>query len=316
MTMALRLVLFTVLALSSARAQAQDSLERIRQLYVGADYDGVLAELDRLPPASVVGEELERDHYRAMALIAVGRTPEAHAAIERILLADPAYEPGEEEAAPRIRIAFSDVRRRVLPQLARSLYGEGKAAFDRKDVAQALPAFERALTVIDLLPAGEPGMADLRTLATGFLQLSRASSTAAGPVPTGSAGNAETPTAVATGGATSLPATATEAELSGPPASPPDAAVAADAITDPVALLQELPPWNPGKNELRPFSGIIEVDIDEHGDVAAARMISPVHPVYDPVLLAKARQWKYEPARRGGVAVKSTKRISVALHPY
>ena len=315
--MALRLVLITVLALLSSRAQAQDSLDRIRQLYVGADYDGVLAELDRLPPASMVGEELERDHYRAMALIAVGRTPEAHAAIERILLADPAYEPGEEEAAPRIRIAFSDVRRRVLPQLARSLYGEGKAAFDRQDVAQALPAFERALTVIDLLPAGEPGMADLRTLAAGFLQLSRASSTAAGPVPTGSAGNVATPSAIATAGsATPPPATATEAELSAPSTSPPEVPVAAVTITDPVAVLQELPSWNPGKNDLRPFSGIVEVDIDEHGDVVAARIITSVHPVYDPVLLAKARQWKYEPARRDGVAVKSTKRISVALHPY
>ena len=155
-------------------------------------------------------EQLERDRYRAMTLIALGRTPEAHAAIERILLADPGYEPGEEEAAPRIRIAFSDVRRRVLPQMARSLYSEGKAAFDRKDTAKAVPAFERTLIVIDLLPAGEPGMADLRTLASGFLQLTRASSTATEPMPTGSAGIGSMPAAVATGGGkTPPPATIT-----------------------------------------------------------------------------------------------------------
>ena len=45
-------------------------------------------------------------------------------------------------------------------------------------------------------------------------------------------------------------------------------------------------------------------------------MINAVHPMYDPPLLAAARQWKYEPARRAGVAVKSSKRISVVLHPY
>ena len=189
--MPLRLVLVTLLAHSSSQALAQDSVRHVQQLYVEADYDGALAELDRLPPATIAGEQLERDRYRAMALIALGRTPEAHAAIERILLADPRYELSDEEAAPRIRMAFNEVRRRVLPQMARSLYSEGKGAFDRQDLAQALPAFERALIVIDLLPAGEPGIADLRTLVAGFLQLSRAG--AAEPTPTGSAGTAPAP---------------------------------------------------------------------------------------------------------------------------
>jgi hypothetical protein len=45
-------------------------------------------------------------------------------------------------------------------------------------------------------------------------------------------------------------------------------------------------------------------------------MINAVHPTYDLELLTAARLWKYEPARRNGVAVKSSKRISVVLHPY
>ena len=76
------------------------------------------------------------------------------------------------------------------------------------------------------------------------------------------------------------------------------------------------PPWKPTRNEQQQFSGIIEVDIDEHGDVVAARMINAVHPMYDPELLTAARLWKYEPARRGGAAVKSSKRVAVVLHPY
>ena len=350
--MALRVVLVTVLALWSPSALAQDGFDRVRQLYVAADYDGTLTELDRLPPATAAGEQLERDRYRAMALIALGRTPEAHSAIERILLADPTYEPGEEEAAPRIRIAFSDVRRRVLPQMARSLYSEGKGAFDRKDMAKALPAFERALVVIDLLPAGEPGMADLRTLTSGFLQLSRTSSTATEPVPTGSAGSGSTPSVVATGGGNAPPATApgtvpSSAGSPAPPAPPPvteptsvpapDSASTTEAaapleaeasassetppvppiaIVEPVTVRQDLPPWQPARNEQQQFSGIVEVDIDEHGDVVAARMLDAVHPMYDPQLLAAARLWKYEPARRAGAAVKSSKRVAVVLHPY
>ena len=51
----------------------------------------------------------------------------------------PRYELSDEEAAPRIRLAFHDVRRRVLPQMARSLYSDGKAAFDRKDWPRPCP---------------------------------------------------------------------------------------------------------------------------------------------------------------------------------
>ena len=87
------------------------------------------------------------------------------------------------------------------------------------------------------------------------------------------------------------------------------------AVIEPVTVRQDLPPWIPPKNEQQQFSGIIEVDIDEHGDVVAARMINAVHPMYDPQLLEAARRWKYEPARRSGVAVRSSKRVSVVLHP-
>lgn len=361
--MVLRSVMVALLTLASARAFAQDGLDRVRQLYASADYEGAIAELDRLP-AAVQDEQLERERYRAMTLIALGRTPEAHAAIERIVLANPRYELSDEEAAPRIRLAFHEVRQRVLPLMVRSLYSEGKAAFDRKELEEASSAFERALATIDLMPAGEPGMADLRTLSAGFLALSRAAAAAAAPAPTGTAGTTPVPAPAATSGTSAASAVATDAPTSespapaseptspsaapsAPPASadtpaptsppapaspaapapaaPASSAAASSAapssapmtMTEPTALRQVLPPWKPGRNGQQPvFSGIIEVDIDEKGDVSAARMINAVHPSYDPFLLAAARDWKYDPARRGGLPVKSSKRVSVVLHSY
>ena len=226
--------------------------------------------------------------------------------------------------------------------MARSLYSEGKDAYDRKDMAKALPAFERALMVIDLLPAGEPGMADLRTLASGFLQLSRASVDGSRAYADRVGGSGSTPAAVATGGGKTLAARpqrpghcrqpdrlhrpriavtepascvgappetssttaagiaaggAAEAELSASSASRHRAGPHRLPSSEPVTLRQELPPWKPQRNEQQQFSGIVELDIDEHGDVVAARMIDAVHPMYDLQLLAAARLWKYEPAR-------------------
>jgi hypothetical protein len=365
MTMVLRAVMVVVLTLWSAPASAQDGLDRVRELYVSADYEGAMAELDRMPAARAQDQQLERDRYRAMTLIALGRTPEAHAAIERILLANPRYELTAEDAAPRIRLAFSEVRQRVLPLMARTLYNVAKSAFDRRELEKAGSDFERAIAVIDLIPAGEPGMADLRVLATGFLQLSRAAAAPAEPTPTGTAGTSLAAPAATSGtdasapeteapprvpeapapegtsesttmGAatspsappTSTPASGSVAEASSEPASssappsaepsPPDPeAIAQLTMTAPVTLRQVLPPWNPSRNERQPaFSGTIEVDIDEKGEVSAARMIDAVHPNYDPVLLAAARDWKYEPARRAGVPVKSAKRVSVVLRSY
>jgi hypothetical protein len=360
--MALLRVLVAVLVVTTCSPLfAQDSLSGVRQSYVNADYEATLVELDRLPPTTDEAEQLERDRYRAMTLIALGRTPEAQEAIERILLVNPRYELSEEEAAPRIRHAFDEVRLRVLPRLARSLYEEGRASFDRKEMAKAQPTLEQALAVLDLLPPDEPGTADLRTLVSGFLQLSRASISAAPgaaltqpegvaspgpptPVPVATSGasppDSVAPAAVAPAGSPAAPSTtaATTAPGEVPPstaetpaetnatAAPstttdgtPPAMPAADTAldTEPVALHQVFPEWSPPRNQSQPvFSGIVEVEIDEAGDVVSARMINAVHPLYDQQLLEAAKDWKYDPARRAGRPVKSSKRVSVILRPF
>jgi len=293
------LILVWLLLACTAEAATQESLDSVRQLYASADYEATLAAIGRLDVAVPAAEAIEVDRYRAMCLIALGRTDEADAAIERIALADPRYEPDAEEAAPRVRAAFKTVRRRVLPGIARTRYAEGKAAYDRQAFADAIPLLESALDIILNLPDTEPGMADLRTLAAGFIDLSRAS-----------LARAEAEAEAEAKAAASAAAARQAAEAVPPPPPPPP--------TEPVVLQQTLPPWNPstfGSQNTADFRGTVEVDIDERGNVLGSRIIESIHPAYDPVLLQSALTWKYEPARVDGTPIKSSKRVEVVLRP-
>ena len=86
-----------------------------------------------------------------------------------------------------------------------------------------------------------------------------------------------------------------------------------------MAIEQVLPPWNPGwfgTQFLSEYRGVVEVSIDEAGAVVSARIAEPVHPLYDVQLLEAATHWRYEPARRGGKPVASSKSVEVVLKPH
>jgi TonB family protein len=185
------------------------------------------------------------------------------------------------------------------------LYVEGRAAYDRREHQAAVAAFERAIGIVDSLESGDAALNDLRTVASGFVDLSRA---AMAPPPPPAP-----PAADATAAAT--PAGPT------PPDKAPSAAAqrrSNPAPTPPVALQQVMPPWNPasfGSQFQSEFRGAIEVTIDEAGGVREARVIEPIHPVYDPQLLEAAKAWRYEPARLDGQPIVSVKRVDVVLRP-
>ena len=86
--------------------------------------------------------------------------------------------PGEADASPRVRAAFTDVRKRLLPEIRPTRYTAAKAAFDRKDYAAAEPKFRELLALLERSADGRPA-ADLRMLAIGFLDLSVAAAGAA-----------------------------------------------------------------------------------------------------------------------------------------
>ncbi len=184
--------------------------------------------------------------------------------------------------------AAQDAVSQVRELYAAAAYEDALSAVDRLKAETLAPALEldryQALCLID----------DLRMLAVGFLDLSRASIPAATPAEVKAA---DEPTPPVRGGSTSG-------------GSPPS--------SDPIAIRQDLPPWSvtlvrsPYAAE---FRGAIEVEIDERGEVVGASIVDSIHPSYDPVLLKAAQSWKYEPARRLGNPVKARKRVDVVLRP-
>src|SRR5687768_18525669 len=131
MTSTIRCTL-AILLLSSASAAAQDSLDPVRTLYASAEYEEALAAIGRLKSNADLGGVVEIDRYRALCLIALGRSAEADQAIETTVTLDPLYQPAAADASPRVRAAFAAVRHRVLPTVVRNLYAAAKAAYDRK----------------------------------------------------------------------------------------------------------------------------------------------------------------------------------------
>ena len=304
------LACLALVAATAGPAAAQPNpLVAARELYASARYDEALAMLNGLPAtsASSTAERKYVEQYRSLCLLALGRGNEAEQAIAAVVTVDPSYHPSEAEASPRVRAAFTDVRRRLLPEIARSRYADAKASFERKDFPQAEQQFRSLLALIDDPDMGGR-LVDLRVLVAGFLDLSAASAPPPPPAPV------------------SEPAKAGEAPVPPPSpnaARPPDPSRGPTAdrifngddsgITAPVALKQDLPrvpAQLAGKTRDR---GLLEIVIDEQGRVINATIRSPLHPVYDSQLLVAARDWKYRPAMMNGQPVKFRKMIQVAV---
>jgi hypothetical protein len=302
--MQLRLLTFC-LAMSCGVATAaagpnddlSQSLTLARELYGAAEYEHALGVLDRVresaPAASVDVATVEQ--YRAFCLMALGRAPEAEQAMTTMVLSNPVFTPDDNAMSPRIRSAFRSVRARTLPVAIQRQYDAAKAAFDRRDFAIAAVGFSGVLRLMDdadVRPAaGSPPLSDLKTLASGFRDLSvSASAPAAAPQATA---------AVAPPAATA-------------PSRVPAVFTSDDAdVVMPVADKQVLPPF-PAEMQMA-NRGLLELLIDERGFVESAAMRMPISPRYDRMVLDAARTWRYRPATRGGVPVKFRKTIQIAI---
>jgi hypothetical protein len=285
-----------LLLITAPPLTAQDPLTTARDLYASARYDEALAALDTLRigegmavrPADVRALE----QYRSLCLLALGRASEAEEAIGNVVAVDPFYHPAETEAAPRVRAAFHDVRRRMLPEIAAERYAIAKATFDRKEYAGAADQFAKVLTLLED-PDMEGRLADLRTLASGFLELSTVSVPAPEPEPEPEP----------------------EAVLAGPPvpAIPRIYAAEEPGVIPPETIRQELPRVPSSLIMIVRQSGILELLVDEKGRVEAATIRGSVHPIYDSMLIAAAAEWRYRPATLNGEPVKFRKRIQVSV---
>jgi hypothetical protein len=288
---------------SAAVMAADDSLAAARTLYASAAYEDALALLERLPK-DASSDAFTVHQYRAFCLLALGRTSEAQSAIEAVIAADPLYRPSDGEVSPRVRTAFTEVRRRLLPSIVQQQYAQAKSAFERKEFADSAKGFTRVLKVLadpDLATAAsQPPLSDLRTLAGGFQELS---AQAAAPPPLATVAAAPPPPA--------LPPQVME------PARPRLDLQVYDAtnpkVVPPLVLRQELPPYNvrvPGVT-----SGSMEVVIDERGMVERATIKTSVNPMYDRLAVSAARNWRYQAASIDGTPVKYRKVIQITIKP-
>jgi TonB family protein len=281
-------------------AAGQETLARAKDLYGLASYEEALAVLNRLHETASPAVSGEVAGYQVLCLLALGRTDEADKAIEALVKADPLYRPSESIMSPRTRGRFDAVRLGLLPGIAQETYDKAKAAFDRKELPVALAEFDRVIALLD-----EPGladvqnMADLRRLAIGFRDLSKASVAEVPSSPAAAASKVTAPTTAA------------------PPAPDPTRTYTGEdpGVVPPIVVSRRTPVWTP-RNEIekrREFRGLLDLLINEAGDVTSAALSKSVHVTYDVQLLDMARTWKFRPAMKDGVPVKYRMTIEIRL---
>jgi tetratricopeptide (TPR) repeat protein len=289
-TTALLLLVWCVLTSATA---AQDHMARVKALYASAAYEEALAELDTFGLA-LDRDSLQPAEYRILCLLALGRSESAQLDIEQLILRHPMYRPDPSLVSPRVRATFQAVRRRLLPQIIESQYVAAMRSLDARHYSAALPQFDLVLSLLDDVGA-DPRLAKLRRSASGFRDVASAAAPQA---------DAARPSDRA-----EIPG------LSGTGASDTVYDALAREVVPPVPAKQVLPaaPRNRALSTTTP--GVFEIVIDEGGHVESAIVRRSIDPAYDALLVQEARNWRYQPARRYGTAVRFRKLIEIYSAP-
>jgi hypothetical protein len=300
-------------------ATASDRFADALRLYDDAMYTRALELLDQLALEQATAPVHQ---YRALCFIALGRADAAERAMADIVAADPFFALDAEAASPRVASQFSAVRRRLLPPIIRRGFAEATARYREGATERARQQFDQVLKLLDD-PAlqNDQALSDLALVAGAFVELTKAQA----PPP------AIAPIArslVAASLPPSLPA-----PVAAPEPAPPAAAPTAVASTAPapmrvtasepvafepaVAVVRPLPKWIPPdpRTATRKYAGTIAVEVDPRGRVVAAASKRTIHPAYDPVVLAAAYNWVFQPARQNGRPVKSEVMVDIELLP-
>ena len=301
----IRVVLTCVVLLlgAAARVYAQAPLDVARDLYASADYEKALGLLDDLIARNDAGQKRqEAELYRALCFLALGKREDADRAVETIVQRDPLYR-APEDIAPRMRTAFGDAKKRLLPAIVQQHYNSAKAAFDAKDFGAAGDGFQRVLDALNdpdmKHAASQSPLADLKTLASGFRDLS----VQAIPPPPPVAAILAVPPPVQQVQAQSQVVVATKIYNGTEP-----------GIIPPVAIVQQFPKF-PGRVPSGGIAGAVEIIIDQQGSVESASMQSPLLSGYDEIVVNAARNWRYQPAKVNGQPVKFRKSIRITVVP-
>jgi TonB family protein len=290
-------------------ALAQDGLARAKDYYATANYEEALQALTDLRGKGAATEATQVAAYQVFCLVALGRSDEAKGTIENLVRVDPLYHPSDSEVSPRVRTFFETVRRPLLPDVARQSYAKAKDAFDRKEMSVAAAEFDRVMALVDEIGMTDPkSVSDLRTLASGFRDLSKAAVAAAAPPPPPPAPAKPEPATPGAG----------EANRAAPaPAPVSNRVYSADDpdVVKPTAIARPLPAWNPANpvDAKREFRGVLEVSIDELGRITQATIRKSVNPTYDAALLRAIEKWSFRPATKDGQPVKYLYSLDIHL---
>jgi hypothetical protein len=274
---------------------ADDPLDAAKTLYLSAAYEEALTALGNLP-AGVDPDQA--DKFRALCQMALNRTQDAQATLERLAARRPTMRLDETES-PKLVAMFDEARARVLPSAVKSLYASAKGNFEQGDLKTAAAEFRELNQLLAEKELSGPAFADMKMLADGFTKLTDQQLAAA--------------------------QAAVAAKAAPPAPEPPAPAVdssrifsAADQeVVPPVPIEQTIPQWVPplGNFKFQEFTGVLDVVIDEGGQVVSASMSQRLNVMYDQLLLSATKRWRYRPAFRNGKAVKYRKQINVVLRP-
>ncbi len=266
---------------------ADPALEQAKTLYASASFEDALAAISRVDAAESADPEVLL--YKALCLLALGRPQEASVATRTLVSVTPLFTPDTTDLPPRFQTLWLDTRKTILPGVAREAFSSARVRYQAKEYAPALEQFQAVLSLTNDPTWKDSAEAnDLRTLASGFMDLAQA----AIPKP---APPAPEPVVVAA-----------------PPPPPPPAPV---IIEPAVAIRQDMPRWSPPNRMIatQNFDGAVRVVIDETGRVTEATIVRPTHVSYDTMLLRAARSWTYRPATRNGQPIASEKVVDVHL---
>jgi tetratricopeptide (TPR) repeat protein len=273
-----------VLVASTPVKAADGSIDEAKALYAAASFDNALAVISGLAAdASNAPEVLE---YKALCLLALGRTMEAQSAVDGLVSTFPAFVPAKEDVSPRFLTLFSDSRRRLLPDVTRKQFAAARELFRAKNLAAAKEQFQAVLDLADDPSWRQSSDAeDVRTLASAFIELANAAPTAAASRPTTSSAPS-----------TVIPRQTTQ-------------------IQPAVAIEQTFPNWRPtdGVTALRRYAGAVNIRIGKDGQVISATIHVATDPEYDKQLLLSTRSWRYKPAMRNGEPIESDKVVTYLL---
>lgn len=271
MTTWLILILSLSLQQAPAAAPREDPFARARVLYDAASYEEALSLLITIEDDS---NREQVEEYRALCLLALGRTGEAERALERIVRRTPLYTIEVGDVSPRLVLLFREVRERLLPAVARNLYSRANASFEgaRYTLARAqLQELVTLLSTVEPAVGDKSAMLDLRQRAETLL-LALAPEKVYG---------------------------ASDQTVSGP-----------IEMSRPTPSFVEV--GREGRTGI--YQGLIEVVIDETGRVRSATIRRSITPQYDEALLASTKAWRFHPAMFRGVPVSYRKTFEIIVH--